>query len=410
VIFVFSVLTTADITVPSNKNIVELIISRTIVDYITAIIGYFQAGFVPTPDKDIVNYIVSIVGFLLTALSFLFVVFQVTALAKQINKQEEQFHKDSEFKIFLEATKMLTSAENKNSATAQISAMYLLYDYAKKYPNNIEKVIHILNRFPVPYFYPTIKHKERRVISEWKVEGNSDLHVVYAAMKLIKQLFVFSIENKKRPIDLSGVVLFNFDVDIDIKIKTPIKLSDTVTKLNKTTFAWCNFSYSTDKKTKQGKIDFSTDRKTIENYKTSNMGKLDIGLSTFLSCDLTNCDFSYSNLWGVRFENCTLTNAIFNQTECEGVEFDNSIIKDEQIRKMLFLSRNDGRFDAFNNETERVPSLEYGIIHQTPTCFKDWNEYNEFKNEKFKSKKQEPEITKHTLAKIKQFLCQRLCQ
>lgn len=110
---------------------------------------FFQISSQLTPTKSIVDNTVSITGFILTALGFIFVAFQVTALAKQINKQEEQFHKDSEFKIFLEATKMLTAFENKDNATAQISAMYILYDYAKKYPNNIEKVIHILNRFPV---------------------------------------------------------------------------------------------------------------------------------------------------------------------------------------------------------------------------------------------------------------------
>lgn len=229
-------------------------------------------------------------------------------------------------------------------------------------------------------------------------------------MKLIKELFVFAIENKNGLIDLSGVVLFNFDVDIDIKIKTPIKLSDTVTKLNKTMFAWCNFSYHSEKKTKQRKIDFSTDQKTIESYETSNIGKLDIGLSTFFSCDLTNCDFSYSNLWGTQFENCILTNVRFNQAECEGVDVINSEITDSQVKSMLFISRNEGNFAEFSKEYSREQQLEYGIIYdKNPACFKDWDEYKEFKGKKFKNKEQEQKITKNTLTKIKQFLCRKTC-
>jgi uncharacterized membrane protein len=109
------------------------------------------------PDKPIVDYLVSIIGFFLTALGFLFVVVQISALADQTNKQEEQYHKDSEFKNFLEATKTLTSVKNKNNVAAQISAMYLLYDYAKNHSKhdrgNLEKAMKVLNRYATPAIY-----------------------------------------------------------------------------------------------------------------------------------------------------------------------------------------------------------------------------------------------------------------
>jgi|LakMenEpi03Aug12_release.lakeMendotaPanAssembly.Ray.scaffolds.fasta_scaffold574250_1 hypothetical protein len=135
-------------------------------------------------NKDLVNYVVTIVGFVLTALGFAFVVSQISSLAIQINKQEEQYHKDSEFNNFLKATKMLTATDNESNATAQISAMYLLYDYAKKYPNNIEKVIRVLNRFAVPFFYPEMKSKDKRIINEWKENGTHLEQVASVALEL----------------------------------------------------------------------------------------------------------------------------------------------------------------------------------------------------------------------------------
>ena len=359
------------------------------------------------PDKHVVDYIISITGFFLTALGFLFVVLQVSALTKQVNNQEQQYHKDSEFKNFLEATKILTSAENENNMIAQISAMFLLYDFAKNYPKNIEKVIQVLNRFPTPFFYPEIQCKDKRVISEWKENGSPDEQVASVALELIKKLFAYAIENKCA-INLSGVILFNFDIDVDVKTKTHIKLSDISTKLDKTIFLLCNFSNNVSSKKK---IYFSTAKKSvIQTYSVSNTGKLDISLSTFVSCDLTYCDFSYSNLWGSQFEKCILTKTQFNQAECEGVDVINSEITVDQIKSMLFISRNEGDFFEFSEECTREQQLEYGIIYdKNPACFKDWDEYNEFKSKKFKNKKQEQKITKNTLTKIKQFLCRKIC-
>lgn len=357
------------------------------------------------PNKDVASYIITIVGFVLTALGFGFVVLQVTALATQIDKQEEQYHKDSEFRNFLEATKMLTSIENKNNTTAQISAMYLLYDFAIKYPNNIEKVIHVLNRFPIQVFYPNktsdffpktieeekngILFKDKRIITEWKEKGNHIQQLASISLELVKKLFSYAIENKEklvspRKIDLSGIILFNFDIEVDIKTRVDVKLSTIFEKFDKTIFLLCNFSNGNSNKNIK-RIYFSTDIKKVRNYNVSNTGKLDVTLSTFVGCDLTNCDFSYSNLWGASFEHCILNDTKFNQTECEGVHFIDSNITDEQIKSMLFLSKNDGLFNEFNKQRKNKTSLEYGVIYEkNSACFENWEEYKEFKNKKLK--------------------------
>ena len=337
------------------------------------------------------NDLISFMGFFLTALGFVFVIVQMLSLNEQIKNQKEQHQKDSEFKNFLEATKMLTSAENKNNTIAQISAMYLLYDYAKKHSNNIEQVIHVLNRFPVKVFYPKkntefypkniteeakkddIPFKDKKIISEWREKGDHNKQLASVALEIVKKLFAYVVENEKqifssKKIDLSGVIIFNFDIEIDVK-KTNGNLLDIVKTLEKSVFLWCNFHDNSSNR----KIYFST--KETKDCTISNAGKFNIGLSSFIHCNLNKCSFNYSNLWGVFFDGCNLTDTEFNWAECEGAEFINSKISVTQLDKMLFIGNND--FLKFRTD----PELKYGVVYsKNKYCFSNVDEYDKFKD------------------------------
>ncbi len=317
------------------------------------------------------NSLTSYASFFITIIGFSIVAIQIFYLGKQVNLQKEQHHKDSEFRNFLDATKMLASVE-KDNVIVKVSAMYLLYDFAKQYPdNNLEKVIKVLNKFALPLFYPKMTTQSRRGIDEWKENGNAEQQIASIALDLVKNLFVYAIENNIK-IDISGIILFNFDIKLDIKNKTNIKLSEVLIRTAKVTFLWCNFLNN-----QKSSIDFSSNRKYIDNFSTS---RFNITLSTFIHCNLTDCDFSESNLWGVEFEKCNLTYTKFNQAECEGVTFIDNKITDEQLENMLFSRKNNGDFSKFSEKCKREPDLRYGIIYENnPHCFKNLDEYMEFK-------------------------------
>lgn len=324
--------------------------------------------------SDVVDIIITFSGFALTALGLYFVVLQISALAEQVSLQREQHHRDSEFKNFLEATKLLISTKENN--TAQISAMYLLFDFAKKYPENLEKVIKVLTRYVLP-FYEKILIMEKRNINEWKEKGEDGEQICAIALELIKKLFIFALqENNSRHINLSGVVIFDLDTEVDTDLYTNLKLSNLIKKSDRMTFLHCNFSNSLPGK-KDNSIDFSTQKNSI--IEGSVRGRLNISISSFLNCNLANCNFSYSNLWAVSFEKCNLSGAKFNQAECEGGEFSNTDISPEQLDSMLFLGKND--FSKFSSKYNRPEQLRYAVIYsKLSSCFVDQPEYEKFKN------------------------------
>jgi hypothetical protein len=380
------------------------------------------------PDKPIVDYLVSIIGFFLTALGFLFVVVQISALADQTNKQEEQYHKDSEFKNFLEATKTLTSVKNKNNVAAQISAMYLLYDYAKNHSKhdrgNLEKAMKVLNRYATPAIYDkqdliyTYTKKfnntknivdDRKTINEWKEYGEPHQQVAIIALELNKKLFVYALEHRnKTKINLSDIIIFDFDVEKDININNKFNLFDVIKNSPEITFLCCNFSDGNKK------IDFSTPKKGIS--RKSVKGRMNISLSYFINCNLTGCNFSYSNLWGVTFRDCKLTNTKFFQAECLDSEFiykkiDCDISK--QLDEMLFIDKE--VFKGFNEkyrEKDISKQLKYAVVYsKNMQCLNNWEEYEKFDKYKNKEWKEDglEEKPKNTFTKIKLLLCQKLC-
>lgn len=362
------------------------------------------------PNKPIVDYLISVVGFFLTALGFGFVVVQMSALNEQVNKQEEQYHKDSEFKNFLEATKMLTSVENKDNPTAQMSAMYLLYDFAKKYPaNNLEKVMRVLNKYatyaihPKPSIFTPEKTNynnifpDKKTINEWKEKGKPYQKSAITALELNKKLFVYAMESKIK-INLSDIIIFDFDIEKDFNKKISNILFFWINKNSlsniighyspRAIFLHCNFSYDNKQ------FDFSTGHFYSRWFlikKESIKNRIDINLSYFIGCDLKECDFSYSNLWGVTFIDCKLNNTKFNNAECLGSEFlGKSKLSKEQLEKMLFIDKNFfGKFSEYRNRKDKGV-LEYGVILNREDCFKNSDEYEIFV--KYKEEKNEEEL------------------
>lgn len=420
-----------------DNNIVQLA-----PEFIKDILSY-TAKHIPIPNGSLINYITSTVGFVITTLGFIFVIIQMSALNEQVNKQEEQYHKDSEFKNFLEATKILTCEENKYNANAQISAMYLLYDLAKKYPvNSLEKVIKVLNRYAIAVYAEIEKldgGNRKITINEWKEHGKRPQQVASTALELNKKLFVYALEHKIQ-INLSDVIIFDLDVEKDLNnsfklsnlffyeisvFKAPkikLKLFKVIKHSPRITFLCCNLS-SYDGGFLKKEIDFSTSSywsiaslfiQLIKINKRSVKSRMDISLSYFIECDLTECDFSYSNLWGVTFEDCQLYETKFKQAECIGAEFNETCDISEQLKQeqMLFIDKD--IFDEFNCEYKRTDNenkLKYAIIYpKNKNCFQNTAEYDDkFINfRKEYSAKIKKVDTKRNM--LKKFLCQKICK
>lgn len=373
---------------------------------------YFQPNFP--------NDLITFMGFFLTALGFIFIVVQMFFLNKQINNQEEQYHKDSEFKNFLEATKMLTSMENKDNPIAQMSAMYLLYDFAKKYPaNNLEKIMRVLNKYAMLAIYqkssiftPEKSNSnniisDKKTINEWKENGEPHQKSAITALELNKKLFIYAIEHKIKT-NLSDIIIFDFDIekDFDKKISDILinkkNLSDIVGYYSqRIIFLHCYFSYDSKQ------FDFSTghfysrwfliNRESIKN-------RVNISLSYFIECDLTKCDFSYSNLWGVVFKNCNLKGTRFQQAECEGSEFiGESKLSEKQLEEMLFIDEK--HFKNFRS------ALKYGIVYsKNESFFNSREEYEKFFSYKNKAENKSEKTKDGLVVKAKQFICKKCCQ
>jgi hypothetical protein len=365
---------------------------------------YLKTDIIPT---NLLDFIATYSGTALTILGFYFVVRQITTLAEQVQNEKERHNKDSEFKNFLEATKMLTSSENKDNFDAQISAMYLLYDSAKIYPkNNLEKAMKVLNRYIDPIYGENQDAKadrkpitNRETIDGWRETRNLKQQVALTALELNKKLFVHALEKGLKNISLSNIVIFDFDIEKDISndqddsSKKVINISKIFSSNSKMVFLNCNFTASGKKE-----VSFSTDNKNLSNDSVKN--RMDMTLSRFIECELKWCDFSNSNLWGISFENCELNRTKFEKAECEGVEFTGTtIVEEEQLKQMLFIEK---KIANYRNKSPHPDSdignnpIKYGVIYSPlPTddkelkqlkrkCFKDREEYNDFKNRWFK--------------------------
>ena len=276
----------------------------------------------------------------------------------QLLQKDKQYLSDSQFKNFLEATKMLTDKDATNEA--QISALYLLYDVANSHPENLDRIIQVINKQLVPLIlcvndgckhnkynrvfigkkvirYSRIKrekkifeytknniitmddlynkHYTRTTITQWQYNGNNTEKIIATALYILKRISIKIIQKNDLHIELSNTILFDIDTKFDKNLKFISKEKPTTNLI----FLNCNLQSVNFKETK---------------YHTCQ----------FINCDLRESDFSDANLWGSSFINCNLKNVKFDKTECEGIEFkkcDNLLI--EQIDKMLFKNKTDNK-------------------------------------------------------------------
>lgn len=315
---------------------------------------------------------------------------------KQLIQKDEQYHKDSKFKNFLEATKILT--DENASAEAKISSMYLLSDVAVAYNDDSERIIQVINKQLTPLVkciennceknkykiepVKTIKtknylnkisnefeysHKKNKIleidknllntkqtIKEWAYKGNSAEMVISNALYILKKIVVNVLSTTNQHIDISNTILFAIDTDFDKNLKFKSKDKPTENLI----FLHCKLE----------NVDFS---ETKYHY------------CKFINCYLKNCNFTNSNLWGTKFVNCNFKDVKFKDSECEGVEFIDSInLTIEQMKSMKF--QNIGKeFDGkklnsliiYNSENNQKNQLQENI-----NCFTAEDEYKKWKN------------------------------
>ena len=314
----------------------------------------------------------------------------------QTKVQYETFNGNSQFQNFLEATKMLTDKDATNEA--KISALYLLYDVAKSHPENLDRIIQVINKQLVLLMkcinnsncsqqkymrvldneaitlYPIVKSRKfkyienaiikienledenymRKTITQWQYNGNDTEKVIATALYLLKQIVVDIVQKQDEHIELSNTIIFDLDTDFTDKLKFQSIKRPTSNLI----FLNCKLEKINFKKTKFVNCQF-------------------------IHCKLTKSDFTNANLWGSSFINCDLEDVKFNQTECEGIEFkkcNNLVIK--QIDKMQFSSVKEpykGKVQLFILNKKDALKLSLNCFYST-ISYNKWKERINAKN------------------------------
>lgn len=268
---------------------------------------------------------------------------------KQLIQKDELHNKDSQFKNFLEATKMLT--DEKSTINAKVSALYLLYDVAKSHPENIDRIIQVINKQLTPLMRYLGNEKESKnhlilqsrcrpqtdsikidaydnsieTIREWRNVGNDTEKLLSVSLDIIKKIILNNDFGNINHINLSNVVIFDIDLKYDkefIEAQKKTFFANIGKPILNLIFLHCRF-YHTDKN--KG-VDFS--KSVFYGVK-------------FIDSDLRNCNFYKSNLWGSAFIRCEIENCNFEEAECEGVEFkDCQNFTGKQADEMYFENKN----------------------------------------------------------------------
>jgi len=348
--------------------LVGFIISLIIIEKVFHWNNYFNFNIITTICSELNSSFKSeLLKYLFISLSATLTLYILSIRNQQLKKQSDTqykiFNGNSKFKNFLESTKMLTDKDSTNGA--KISALYLLYDTAEQYKNNISRIIQIINKQITPlinhledknhkpistpklsskkqYLYPykiikkyTYKHNDtisldindrklRRIIKEWQYNGNDTEQLISVSLSILKKIFL-NIPKNNEAIDLSNIILF--DLDTDYKIKKPI---ENIIFLN------C----------KLHEVDFS---------------EVIYHQASFINCDLKDCNFAKATLWGALFQNCNLECVDFSETECEATEFKNcDNLTSNQLKLMKF---------RYFEENKRNDDKKYLVIYD-----KDFNE------------------------------------
>jgi hypothetical protein len=326
--------------------------------------------------------IVTIVGGIIT----------IYFVIQKLTQHDKHFKQDSNFKNFLEATKMLTDKDS--TIEAKISALHLLYDVAKSHPENLDRIIQVINKQIVPlincledncnqekysrnkvsqinysfvrYRYTReekfdyikkdivsidLDNRNKRTIKEWQYKGNDTEKLISVSLEILKKIVLNVLPKIDSHIDLSNTILFDLDTDFDkdLKFKTKDKPIENLI------FLECNLK----------NIDY---REKIYHR------------ASFINCNLQNSDFSEANLWGTLFQKCDLQDVKFNNTECEAVEFKKcKDLTEEQIENMKFAFKNEEEYKNKSDQKEfliissdDINGIDKSKYFQTIDQFNKW--------------------------------------
>ncbi len=216
---------------------------------------------------------------------------------KQTQTQHETFNQDKQFSNYLEATKLLTG--KKSNTEAKIAAMFSLADVAKDHPENIGRVIQVINQ----EIRLSIKDIGKQTIKEWR-NGNKKKKISSTALYIIRKI-ILDLESSNTNVDISNTIIFDVDTDFDKKkISTLFKVVGKKRPVEYLAFYHCKLK----------KINIIKEAK--------------YHFCKFIHCNLEEADFNGANLWGTSFIECDLKGVKFKDAQChgkkakcEGVEF-----------------------------------------------------------------------------------------
>ncbi len=328
----------------------------------------FFTNLANTNIKDALPYLISIITILIS-ITWYFTRYRL--IKEELQQRESHNNRNNEFKVFIEATKLLT--DEKATVISKISAMYLLYDIAFQYPDKVERTLQVINKQIHPLIrridsetdkvLSTSSNNEktdinckslhsinygRENIKEWQYNGEDDEVVISNSLFIIRKIITDCLPKTNLKVDLSNVIIF----DLDLTTAQDFHIANNNHPIENLIFFHC----------KLDRIDFKS---------------VNFHFCKFINCNLNSSDFSGANLWGSLFLNCVLDKACFRGAECEGVEFRNSYyLNIFQLESMSFKNRNNERLLIILPDEDN--NLNDPPIYETDR-FKDEQEYKEWK-------------------------------
>lgn len=250
--------------------------------------------------------------------------------------QEEQFHLTNQYSHFLETSKLLTDKDS--TIEAKISAMYLLYDYAKNHPQEIEKVYQLFSEYIKPLLncingncnhkkYTkvqdtlevektskklTFQFKRNKLlninvqdnntlkrITSWQINGTDTEKLISISLIILRDLSINILPKATEHIELSNIIIFNLDIDF-VKNPNNIKFHSLLRPTYALVFLNCNLK----------NVNFSDSK---------------LFYCKFINCDLDDANFNNCDLYKTHFINCDLKNAKFKNVCKEAITFKDCI-------------------------------------------------------------------------------------
>lgn len=328
----------------------------------------FLTNLSNTNIKDALPYLISAIT-VLVSMTWYFTRYKLKQA--ELRQREDHNNKNNEFKVFIEATRLLT--DEKATVISKISAMYLLYDIAFQSPDKVERTLQVINK----QIHPLIRRIDSETdkvlstpskdiqtdinckslhsinygkenIKEWQYKGEDDEVVISNSLFIIRKIITDCLPKTNLKVDLSNIIIF----DLDLSTTQDFHITNNNHPIENLIFFHCKLEYA----------DFKN---------------VNFHFCKFINCNLDNSDFSAANLWGSLFLNCVLDKASFNGTECEGVEFRNSYyLKLSQFESMSFKNKNNEKLLLILPDEDN--DLNDPTIYEADR-FKDEQEYKEWK-------------------------------